>query len=177
MFRVLKPQGILYSESAFMEQVVGGEYDFYRFTLRGHEYQFREFERISSGISGGPAMATAWSIQYLVLSFSESAAARAAIRILCKCTLFWMKYLDLLLVNKRGSVDAAAGTFFMGRRLAEVLAPERVAALAQEAQPQPAQEQPAPSPAGEPQPAQQPLAPVQVPQYQGLIQSDVRAYR
>lgn len=177
MFRVLKPQGILYSESAFMEQVVGGEYDFYRFTLRGHEYQFREFERISSGISGGPAMATAWSIQYLVLSFTESAAARAAIRILCKCTLFWMKYLDLLLVNKRGSVDAAAGTFFMGRRLAEVLAPERVAALAQEAQPQPAQEQPAPSPAGEPQPAQQPLAPVQAPQYQGLIQSDVRAYR
>src|SRR5260370_30607035 len=122
-------------------------------------------------------MATAWSIQYLLLSFTESTAPRAAIRILCKCTLFWMKYLDLLLVNKRGSVDAAAGTFFMGRRLAEVLAPQRVAALAQEAQAQPAQEQPAPSPAGEPQPAQQPLAPVQVPQYQGLIQSDVRAYR
>src|SRR5260370_30850614 len=92
-----------------MEQVVGGEYDVSRFTLRGHEYQFREFERISSGISGGPAMATAWSIQYLLLSFTENHAFRAAIRILCKCTLFWMKYLDLLLVRKRGSVDAAAG--------------------------------------------------------------------
>ena len=163
MFRVLKPQGMVYSESAFMEQVVGGEYDFYRFTLRGHEYQFRQFERISSGVSGGPAMATAWSIQYLLLSFSENAAMRAAIRIFSKCTLFWMKYLDLLLVRKRGAVDAAAGTFFMGRRPAEVTAPERIAVLPQRAE-ESAPEKPAETPE-------------QVPEYQGLIQSDVRAYR
>ena len=152
IFRVLKPQGIVYSESAFMEQVVGGEYDFYRFTLRGHEHQFRQFERVSSGISGGPAMATAWSIQYLMLSFTESSIARAGIRIVCKCTLFWMKYLDLLLVNKRGAVDAAAGTYFLGRRPAEGIAPERVAL--QQERPQ-----------------------EQAPQYQGLIQTDVRAFR
>jgi uncharacterized protein YbaR (Trm112 family) len=88
IFRVLKPQGIVYSEAAFMEQVVGGEYDFYRFTMRGHEYQFRRFERMASGISGGPAMATAWSIQYLLLSFTENSILRAGIRVLCKCTLF-----------------------------------------------------------------------------------------
>jgi uncharacterized protein YbaR (Trm112 family) len=167
MFRVLKPEGMIYSESAFMEQVVGGEYDFYRFTLRGHEYQFRQFERISSGISGGPAMATAWSIQYLLLSFTESAGLRAAIRIFCKCTLFWMKYLDLLLVHKRGAVDAAAGTFYMGRRPAGVVAPETVAVLPERVEEKGAEEQPA-------QPAS---TPVQVPQYQGLIQTDVRAYR
>lgn len=152
IFRVLKPQGMVYSESAFMEQVVGGEYDFYRFTLRGHEHQFRKFERISSGISGGPAMATAWSIQYLMLSFTENSILRAGIRVFCKCTLFWMKYLDLLLVNKRGSVDAAAGTYYLGRRPADVTAPERAAK--------------------QPQAAQEP-----VPQYQGLIQTDVRAFR
>lgn len=152
IFRVLKPQGVVYSESAFMEQVVGGEYDFYRFTLRGHEHQFRQFERLSSGISGGPAMATAWSLQYLLLSFTENAIARAGIRIVCKCTLFWMKYLDLLLVNKRGAVDAAAGTYFFGRRPVEGIAPEQASL-----QPQAAQES-----------AQQ---------YQGLIQTDVRAFR
>jgi uncharacterized protein YbaR (Trm112 family) len=152
IFRVLKPQGVVYSESAFMEQVVGGEYDFYRFTLRGHEHQFRQFQRISSGISGGPAMATAWSIQYLMLSFTENSILRAGIRVFCKCTLFWMKYLDLLLVNKRGSVDAAAGTYYLGRRPADVPAPERAAM-----QPQ--------------------AAPEPVPQYQGLIQTDVRAFR
>jgi len=166
MFRVLRPEGLIYSESAFMEPVVGGEYDLYRFTLRGHEYQFRQFERISSGISGGPAMATAWSIQYLLLSFTENAGIRAGIRIFCKCTLFWMKYLDLLLVRKRGAVDAAAGTFYMGRRPAEVVAPGDVTA------PQRAEEKAAQEQTVQPEPT-----PVQVPQYRGLIQTDVRAYR
>lgn len=161
IFRVLKPEGVVYSESAFMEQVVGGEYDLYRFTLRGHEYQFRNFERISSGISGGPAMATAWSIQYLLLSFTETLAFRAAIRILCKCTLFWMKYLDLLLVRKRGAVDAAAGTYFMGRRPSGALAPEHASVQQQEAvASSTAQSAPEPEP-----------------QYQGLIRTDVRAFR
>jgi SAM-dependent methyltransferase len=148
MLRVLKPQGVVYSETAFMEQVVGGEYDFYRFTLLGHEYQFRQFEKISSGVSGGPAMATAWSIQYLLLSFTENPYLRAGIRVLCKCTLFWMKYFDLLLVHKRGAVDAAAGTYFMGRRPAEI------------------------APGCTP-PSHQTFDEA----YQGLIQSDVRAHR
>ena len=160
MLRVLKPGGVIYSDTPFMEQVVGGQYDFYRFTLTGHEYQFRNFEKIASGVSCGPAMATAWSIQYLLLSFTENHAIRAGMRIFCKCTLFWLKYLDLLLVNKRGAVDAAAGTYFLGRRPTEALAPE----LAVQ------QESAAASP-----PAQ--VTPLLVPQYRGLIQTDVRAFR
>jgi SAM-dependent methyltransferase/uncharacterized protein YbaR (Trm112 family) len=155
ILRVLKPGGIVYSDTAFMEQVIGGEYDFYRFTMRGHEYQFRQFERISSGVSCGPAMATAWSMQYLLLSFTENMVFRTAIRMFCKCTLFWMKYLDLLLKNKRGAVDAAAGTYFLGRRPSEVVL-ERATAPAKEAS----------------APVPQPL-----PQYQGLIRTDVRAFR
>jgi SAM-dependent methyltransferase len=161
ILRVLKPGGVVYSDAPFMEQVVGGAYDFYRFTLTGHEYQFRDFEKISSGVSGGPAMATAWSIQYLLLSFTENVAFRSAIRIFCKCTLFWMKYLDLLLVRKRGSVDAAAGTYFMGRRPTRDVAPERVTREPKEAA-APVPQRPAPEP---------------VPQYQGLIRTDVRAFR
>jgi SAM-dependent methyltransferase/uncharacterized protein YbaR (Trm112 family) len=155
ILRVLKPGGIVYSDTAFMEQVVGGEYDFYRFTMRGHEYQFRQFERISSGVSCGPAMATAWSVQYLLLSFTENRAFRAAIRMFCKCTLFWMKYVDLLLKNKRGAVDAAAGTYFLGRRPSEVSL-EPASATAKEAAAVPLQT---------------------LPQYEGLIRTDVRAFR
>jgi len=66
------------------------------------------------------------------------------------------------------------GESFMGRRPAEAPAPERVAALQpQNVQEKAAQEQPAQSQAT-PAP---PLAPVQVPQYQGLIRTDVRAWR
>jgi SAM-dependent methyltransferase len=156
ILRVLKPGGIVYSDTAFMEQVIGGEYDFYRFTMRGHEYQFRQFERISSGVSCGPAMATAWSMQYLLLSFTENMAIRTAIRMFCKCTLFWMKYLDLLLKNKRGAVDAAAGTYFLGRRPSDMVL-ERATAPAKE--------------------ASAPVALQPLPQYQGLIRTDVRAFR
>lgn len=98
-------------------------------------------------------MATAWSIQYLILSFVQNAALRAATRVFCKCTLFWMKYLDLLLANKPGAVDAAAGTYFLGRRPAGSRAAGQLAA-------------------GEAQPVKARAA-----DYQGLIQSDVRAYR
>ena len=67
-----------------------------------------------------------------------------------------MKYLDLLLKNKRGAVDAAAGTYFLGRRPSEVVL-ERATAPAKEASaPVPMQPQP---------------------QYQGLIRTDVRAFR
>jgi SAM-dependent methyltransferase len=164
IFRVLKPGGLIYSDAPFVQQVVGGAYDFYRFTMQGHEYQLRQFERVASGVSGGPAMATAWSIQYLLMSFTENPGLRAGIRIACKCTLFWMKYLDLLLVNKRGAVDAAAGTYFLGRRPAETAdatAPERVATQ--------------PATAGAPAtraPTREPM-----PEYQGLIRTDVRAFR
>jgi hypothetical protein len=160
MLRVLKPGGLLYSDTPFMEQVVGGEYDFYRFTLTGHEYQFRNFEKIASGVSCGPAMATAWSIQYLLLSFTENAGMRAAIRIFCKCALFGMKYLDLLLVNKRGAVDAAAGTYFLGRRPTEATEAEQAL-------------QPPASPISR----RSPVASLPVTQYRGLIQTDVRAFR
>lgn len=155
MLRVLKPGGVVYSDTPFMEQVIGGAYDFYRFTLTGHEYQFRQFERVSSGVSCGPAMATAWSIQYLLLSFTENPVLRTSIRMFCKCTLFWMKYLDLLIANKRGAVDAAAGTYFLGRRPSD-MAIEHVTAPAKDAN-----------------------APVlqTMPQYQGLIRTDVRAFR
>jgi hypothetical protein len=81
---------------------------------------------------------------------------RTAIRMFCKCTLFWMKYLDLLLKNKRGAVDAAAGTYFLGRRPSDMVL-ERATAPAKE--------------------ASAPVAMQPLPRYQGLIRTDVRAFR
>ena len=34
--------------------------------------------------------------------------------------LFWLKYFDYLLANTKAGVDAAAGTYFLGRRSSEV---------------------------------------------------------
>ena len=106
-------------------------------------------------------MATAWSIQYLLLSFTENAAFRSAIRIFCKCTLFWMKYLDLFATKKRGAVDAAAATYFLGRRPVDTLAPER-APIQEAAVASQLEQLPVPQYKGK---------------YRGLIRTDVRAFR
>jgi SAM-dependent methyltransferase len=52
--RVLKPGGLVYAETPFMQQVHEGAYDFTRFTEIGHRWLFRNFETISRGALGGP---------------------------------------------------------------------------------------------------------------------------
>ena len=50
IWRVLKPRGIVYAETPFMQQVHGGPYDFTRFTPLGHRRLFRQFEELDSGV-------------------------------------------------------------------------------------------------------------------------------
>lgn len=57
IFRVLKEDGLVYSETPFMQQVHLGKYDFTRFTHLGHRRLFRKFEEVSSGPVCGPGMA------------------------------------------------------------------------------------------------------------------------
>jgi SAM-dependent methyltransferase/uncharacterized protein YbaR (Trm112 family) len=114
--RVLKPHGIVYAESAFMQQVVHGRYDFFRFTHPGLRRLFRRFEEVDSGPVGGPGMALAWSCQFFLLSFATARWARRVIHAFTRLTLFWLKYFDALLLKKPGTYDAASGFFFMGRK-------------------------------------------------------------
>lgn len=119
--RVLKAQGVVYAETPFMQQVHGGSYDFTRFTHLGHRRLFRRFEEIDSGAAGGPGMALAWSYQYFLLSFTTSRILRALLRVFTSLTSFYLKYFDYYLINKPGTLDAASGYYFMGRKAAQVL--------------------------------------------------------
>ncbi len=51
--RVLRPGGIVYADTPFLQQVHEGAYDFTRFTDSGHRFLFRRFERIDSGSVAG----------------------------------------------------------------------------------------------------------------------------
>src|SRR5690606_38382329 len=64
--RVLKPQGLVYAETPFMQQVHEGPYDFTRFTESGHRWLFRRFARIDSGALRGPGTALLWSVRYAI---------------------------------------------------------------------------------------------------------------
>lgn len=112
--RVLKFGGYVYSETPFMQQVHMGQYDFTRFTYLGHRYLFKNFEEIGSGAVCGPAMALSWAYQYFMLSFTQSERLRLLIQVFCRLTSFWIKYFDLFLIRKTGSLDASSGFYFFG---------------------------------------------------------------
>src|SRR4030095_5533360 len=119
--RVLGDRGLVYAETPFIQQVHMGRYDFTRYTHSGHRWLFRQFEEIDSGAVGGPGMALAWSYQYFLLSFASSRALRGALRAFAQLTSFPLKYVDRLLMDKPGALDAASGFFFVGRKSVSTL--------------------------------------------------------
>jgi len=119
--RVLKPGGLVYAETAFMQQVHGEAFDFIRFSHRGQRRLFRYFEEVDSGATCGPAMALAWSYQYFLLSWARSRAMRGCALVFARLTSFWLKYLDIVLINRRSSLYAASAFYFLGRKTAQPL--------------------------------------------------------
>jgi SAM-dependent methyltransferase len=115
--RVLRPNGLVYSEVPFMQQVHEGAYDFTRFTQVGHRRLYRFFDEIDSGAQGGPGMALVWSLRYFFAAFARrSRAMRALLDTGVTVLTFWIKYVDGYLARLPGGLDAASGTYFMGRR-------------------------------------------------------------
>ncbi len=127
--RVLKEDGLVYAETPFMQQVHGGRYDFTRFTHLGHRRLFRKFEEIDSGAVCGPAMALAWSYRYFLLSFTTSRLLRRLIGIFARLTSFYLTYLDYLLMDKAGSLDAASAYYFIGKKSNQVLSDKELIKL------------------------------------------------
>lgn len=114
--RVLKPDGLVYADTPFMQQVHGRQFDFTRFTRLGHRRLFRHFEEVSSGISCGPGVALAWSARYFLMSWSDSRRYRAVASAVARGLLWWLKYCDRPLATRRAAQDAASAFFFLGRK-------------------------------------------------------------
>ena len=114
--RVLKPGGILYAETPFMQQVHGGALDFTRFTHLGHRRLFRDIEEIDSGIVCGPGMALAWAYSYFLLSFATSPRSRRVLQLVARLTGFWLPWFDAYLAKKPAAFDAASAFYFLGHK-------------------------------------------------------------
>ncbi|HEY1010087.1 MAG TPA: class I SAM-dependent methyltransferase, partial [Daejeonella sp.] len=116
MNRVLKEHGLIYAETPFMQQVHGGKYDFMRFTHLGHRRMFRSFNEINSGVIAGAGSALVWSLKYFLTSFANSKKVDRVLSYGGTFLFFWVKYFDLILNKTRGSIDAASGFYFLGRK-------------------------------------------------------------
>lgn len=116
MHRVLRPRGLVYTESPFLQQVHGGGQDFFRYTPAGHRLVFRRFEEIRSGVTSGPGTVLAWSCRYFLRSFADRPAARFAADVVASVTTSWLWRFDRLLVGRTGALNAASGVYFLGRK-------------------------------------------------------------
>jgi len=114
--RVLKKDGLVYAETPFMQQVHLGKYDFHRFTYLGHRRLFRNFTEIESGAVCGTGMSLAWAYSHFIFSFFSSKKMRKLLIPLTNLTSFFWKYFDYYLINKPGTLDAASGYYFLGKK-------------------------------------------------------------
>jgi ubiquinone/menaquinone biosynthesis C-methylase UbiE len=109
--RVLRPGGLVYAETPFLQQVHAGPYDFIRFTSSGHRYLFRAFEEIASGPVAGPGTQLLWSVDHVVRGLLRSELSGK----LARALFFWLRYLDRL-IPTAFAMDNASAYYFLGRR-------------------------------------------------------------
>lgn len=113
IFRITKPNGIVYAETPFMQQVHEGAYDFTRYTVLGHRYLFKNFELIAQGGNGDPGVVLSWSVRYLAWSLTRN---RSVAKLLGYATGLALRPFHAL-VSARSMYDAASGVYFLGRKV------------------------------------------------------------
>ncbi|MER8581203.1 class I SAM-dependent methyltransferase [Mesorhizobium sp. M1423] len=127
--RVLVPNGVVYAETPFMQQVHEGPYDFTRFTPSGHRWLFRHFDEIDGGITRGPAIVMLWSIRYFVGSLFGS----YKVGTMAATGLFWLRHFERL-SRPSYAADGASACYFLGRRSERAMKPKDIIAYYKGAQ-------------------------------------------
>jgi len=121
--RVLRPGGVVYSETPFLQQVHEGPYDFTRFTESGHRWLFRDFDLIESGPIGGPGLLLVWTLDYLVRGLTRNQKVGQRTRRMTR----WLERIDRRIPEAHRS-DAASAVYFLGRRSETTLTPREIIA-------------------------------------------------
>jgi SAM-dependent methyltransferase len=121
--RVLRPGGLVYSDTPFLQPYHADPTDWQRFTLPGHRLLFHGFEEIESGTTGGPFMAALWTFHEALRALLEPWPRLSAVtRLSFRLGFSWLKYLDAIAIRRHAGATAASGTYFFGARRAERLA-------------------------------------------------------
>lgn len=117
--RVLRPNGLVYADTPFLQQVHEGPFDFTRFTESGHRWLFRRYSLIESGVVAGVGTQLAWSVAHAARSVLPIKGAHTIVRF-AMGPVAWL--LDHA-ARPRQAVDGASSVYFFGRRAAEAIQP------------------------------------------------------
>jgi SAM-dependent methyltransferase len=122
--RVLRPGGLVYAETPFLQPVHEKAYDFTRFTESGHRWLFRQFEEIDTGVVSGPGSTLFLHLRH----FAGAVLRNRRLGNLVALPFFWLRYFDRI-VPRTYSSDMASGVYFLGRKSDSALAPREMPAL------------------------------------------------
>lgn len=112
IYRVLKTDGIVYSEVPFLQQVHEGAFDFTRFTVQGHRALFKWFSEIDAGPLDGGVEVMSWSCRHFVWAVTKSRTLGVFVGLLVRFLLLPFK----VIINERFKNDNSTGTYFLGRK-------------------------------------------------------------
>ena len=121
IYRVLKEEGFIYSETPFLQHVHEGPYDFTRYTESGHRYLFKNFSLIKSGSSAGAGTQLLWAVDIFARGLFRSRIVGKIV----KLSFFWLTYLDCI-IPKKFNIDAACGCYFFGKKATKAISPNDV---------------------------------------------------
>jgi SAM-dependent methyltransferase/uncharacterized protein YbaR (Trm112 family) len=126
--RLLKPNGIVYAETPFMQQVHLHGYDFTRFSHMGHRRLFRRFAEIESGAVAGPGTALAWAWRYFLASWTRSRPLARVLALFGRITAFAFELTDHIFGQRPGALDGASCIFFLGTKAETVVSDQELIA-------------------------------------------------
>lgn len=107
IYRVLRPGGLVYADTPFLQPVHEGPYDFTRFTESGHRYLFRHFAVRRSGASGGVGMTLLW----ILMVFGRGIHPRVGQ--IVRIAFWWLPRFDHWL-DAKVTIDGACSSYFYG---------------------------------------------------------------
>jgi len=126
--RVLRPDGLVYSEIPFLAPAHEHGFDFTRFTLLGHRRLFRHFREIDRGAVAGPASALAGTWRHFLATFGPSPRLSRKILLASRLATLAFEHIDQLIGQRAAGLDSAACTYFLGTRSEQPLADQDLVA-------------------------------------------------
>lgn len=116
--RVLRPGGLIYAGVPFIQGYHASPEDYQRYTIRGLENLFSNFQKLESGSCVGPTSALHWVFrEYIGILFSfGNVWIYKALSLFIGWITFPLVYLDILLMKNRNAHAIASAVYFIGRK-------------------------------------------------------------
>lgn len=118
IYRVLRPSGIVFSITPFIQVFHPEPLDYRRYSIPGKESLFSDFKKIKSGIAVGPSSAVVHVLTYylaILFSFNNNIVFRILLAFF-GWILSPLILLDYLLLHHRRSYLLAREIFFLGEK-------------------------------------------------------------